>query len=719
MQLQVAQSNVLIVDDMHSNRLLLEKVLAPLKQNIFLAASAKETLRLCEKNKFDLFLLDISMPQVDGFELAHLLRNNATHKETQIIFLTGIQKTREHILKGFDLGAIDFIIKPVDRQILLYKVHVCLKIAQQAQQLIQKNIALEQEINSRKQIEQELLISSSAFSNGAAAILITDKDLKIIRVNPAFTEVTGYKAHEVIGLTPKILSSGKHKDDFYKQMWQMINSEGRWTGEIWNKRKDGVIYPQLETITAVSSQGEVDHYIATFSDLSSSKEQEAIIDYLKYHDALTKLPNKILFKTQVKQSIAQLKRNNRSGALLYLGINDFRKFNDTLGHVFGDLILKEFSSKLQIAACEDAIVARFGGDEFVIWIDNINSSKAEVIHVVSTILQKINTLLAEPLRIDSMDVLITYSAGISLFPYDGDGDTSLLRKADTAMYRVKKKGHNNYAFFQTEMEQTARKKLAIETELRRAISHNFLELYYQPQVDIDSQKIRGCEALLRWMHEQMGYISPADFVPIAEHSNLIFDLGLWVLEKACQQIKLWEAQGLFESIKTVSVNVSAKQFMGTDFIKNLVDVLNQSQITPCHLDIELTETALIDDFDTVCTRLNDIKALGCQISIDDFGTGYSSLQYLKNFPVDILKIDKCFIDDIKKDKASRAIVSAIISLAEILDANVIAEGVEEQYQADYLSSIQCHTYQGFLCSPAVSAQKFSTLLLTENVPVNS
>jgi len=718
MQIQTAQSNVLIVDDMYSNQLLLKKMLEPLKQNMVLASSAKEALRLCEKNHFDLFLLDISMPQIDGFELANLLRNKAVHKETQIIFVTGIQKTREHVLQGLEIGAVDFIIKPVDREVLFYKVRTCLKIAQQAQQLMQKNIALEREITVRKQIEQELLLSSSAFNEGAAAILITGKDLKIIRVNPAFTEVTGYEQYEVIGLTPKILASGQHDCDFYKQMWDAIKSEGRWTGEIWNKRKDGIVYPQIETITAVKQQGKLHHYIATFSDISNIKAHEAIIDYLKYYDDLTKLPNKSLFKTQVKQSIAQMKRNNRAGALLYIGINDFRKFNDTLGHVFGDLILKEFSTKLRIAVRQDAIVARFGGDEFVIWIDDINPSKDDAIHVISKVLQRISRLFAEPLRIDSMNVLITYSTGISLFPYDDITITSLLRKADTAMYRVKSKGHNRYEFFQAKMEQVVRRKLAIETELRLAISQHSLELYYQPQVDIDSRKIKGCEALLRWTHEQMGYISPADFVPIAESSNLIFDLGLWVLENACQQIKLWEEQGLFESIQTVSVNVSAKQFMMTDFIQNLADVLGQSQIMPCHLDIELTETALVDDFDMVCTRLNDIKALGCQISIDDFGTGYSSLQYLKRFPVDILKIDKCFIDDIQKDKASRAIVSTIISLADMLGANVIAEGVEDQEQADYLALVQCHTYQGFLCSPAVPAQKFSELLLAGEEVVN-
>jgi len=403
---------------------------------------------------------------------------------------------------------------------------------------------------------------------------------------------------------------------------------------------------------------------------------------------------------------------------LYIGINDFRKFNDTLGHVFGDLILKEFATKLRVAVRQDAIIARFGGNEFVIWMGDINPLKEEMMHVISKVLQRINNLFAEPLRIDSRNVLITYSTGISLFPYDDIAITSLLRKADTAMSRVKNKGHNRYEFFQTEMEQVARRKLTLETELHLAIRHNALELYYQPQVNINNQKIKGCEALLRWTHEQMGYISPADFVPIAESSNLIFDLGLWVLKKACQQIKLWEEQGIFKSIDTMSVNVSAKQFIATNFVQNLADVISQSQIIPSHLDIELTETALIDDFDTVCTRLNDIKTLGCQISIDDFGTGYSSLQYLKSFPVDILKIDKCFIDDIKKDKASRAVVSTIISLADMLGANVIAEGVEDQEQADYLALAQCHTYQGFLCSPAVSAQKFSELLLAGEDVVN-
>ncbi len=704
------KSHILVVDDMSSNRALLEKMIIRLGQHVITAGSASEALSLCDEYDFDLILLDVSMPGIDGFELAKILKNKTKTKGIKIIFVTGVKKQRLDHLQGLNLGAVDYIEKPIDHELFSSKIKTCLKIVAQEKLLRQHNFELQLEIERRVSLENELRLSAAIFNEGSDAVLITDNQQKIIKVNPAFTQITGYFEQEVLGKTPDILASGKHDKAFYQGMWQSILNKGKWSGEIWNKRKDGIIYPEWETITAVKSGDEIVNYIATFSDISQYKTQEEKIKYLAYQDHLTDLPNKPFFQKQIEQSLSRPKTLGMSGALLYLDINDFKKINETLGHNFGDQLLIHFSQKLNQLVSKNVIVSRFGGDEFVLWVDDINGTHNDAIDSATRLAASIQNEFSKPIKVDQYDIIVTSSIGIAIYPNDGISCEQLIRKADTAMYKAKEEGINTFKFFQLDMEKSAKKRLLIESELRRAIYEGELELHYQPQVNVKSGDVIGAEALLRWESSQLGNVSPADFIPIAETSGLIIEVGNWVLTHACQQIKQWEDTGIFDELQTISINISPVHFESEGFISDLSSTINKVGICASHLDIELTETALVSDINKVRDQLDEIKKIGCSISIDDFGTGYSSLKYLSEFPLDVLKIDKCFVDDIDNKSANLAIVNSIVSMAKMLNAHIVAEGVEQQSQLKILDDAGCDLYQGYLFSPAVTFLDFEALL---------
>lgn len=714
MVLSSQTSHILVVvaaENKNSNRDFLEKTFHQENHQVTMADSAEAALNLCDQIDFDLLLLDVCLPVMNGFELAERLRNSSRTQHINIILITCKTKRAIKPEPNFNLDSISYIEKPINRDILINKVEDCLKFSAQEKLLLKHKLELQSEIKKRKQLETELNLQSAVFNTSSDAFVITNKEQEIIKVNSAFTKITGYSEQDILGKTPKILASGQHDKAFYLTMWKSLLTTGEWSGEIWNKRKDGQIYPEWERITAIKVGGEITHYLASFSDLSQHKSQEARIKYLSYQDHLTDLPNRPRFNKQVKHSILKLQHQGLSAALLYIDINDFKKFNDTMGHKFGDQILIQFSRRLKMIAADNVIISRFGGDEFVIWIDEIKGSHNAVLDIATRLALRIQNEFLQPINIDHYDIQLSSSIGVAIFPDDGKSCDKLIRKADTAMYQAKAEGLNSFKFFQLEMENSAKKRLQIELELRQALLSEELALFYQPQVDISTGKIIGAEALLRWHSKKLGLISPAEFIPIAETSGLILDIGRWVIHEACQKIKQWELLGVFDTLQTVSINISSVQFENEGFLDDLSAIIKSSAIISSHLDIELTETALINDFSKVCKRLTEIKNIGCRISIDDFGTGYSSLKYLSSFPLDVLKIDKCFVDDISEKPSNLAIVHSIVSMAKMLDAHIVAEGVENPEQLNILYTAGCNCYQGYLFNPALKVSEFEDLII--------
>lgn len=562
-------------------------------------------------------------------------------------------------------------------------------------------VALKERDHALSKSRHHLRLAEKIIECSPEGIMITNLDGIIESINPAFENLTGYSADEVIGKTPSILSSGRHDDAFYRTMWQKIESDGFWQGEIWNRKKSCEIYPELLTITAIHDDyGELTHYASLFSDISDLKENEEKIKHLAYFDPLTGLPNRRLLDDRLNMAIAHAHRSGSTLAVMFLDLDRFKRINDSLGHGVGDELLKVISQRLQGAIREDDTVARMGGDEFVLVITESGDADG----AIATARQIIDALQL-PTTIEGNELVITCSIGISLFPSDGTDSEMLLQNADTAMYRSKDLGHNSYQLYSPAMNARSLEHLVMESGMRQALEKEMFELYYQPLNDAHSQELRGAEVLLRWKHPELGYIAPSDFIPLAEESKLIIPIGEWVLRHACRQLKSWHDQGHTEM--RLAINISVCQFQADDFLDVASGIITDEKVDPNYLTFELTESMLMDDALDSIKRLNAIRNMGIKISLDDFGTGYSSLAYLKRFPINTLKIDRMFIHDICQGNSDRAIVSAVITLAHSMGLVVVAEGVEERYQLDFLKAEGCDIIQGYFFGQPVSADNFA------------
>ncbi|HEY9018903.1 EAL domain-containing protein [Thiomicrospira sp.] len=545
-----------------------------------------------------------------------------------------------------------------------------------------------------KRNEETLRISSVAFET-QEAILITDADQNIIRVNNAFTEITGFSAKEAIGQTPRILKSGLHDAEFYQNMWDDIIETGGWRGEIWNRRKDGEIYPEHQVITAIkNARGQITHYLSTFSDITMRKLNEDRIHKLAFYDPLTGLANRRLLEDHISQAISASSRHLHYCALLFIDLDHFKNLNDTLGHKLGDELLKQVAERLKACVREGDTVARPGGDEFIILLQDIGYKQEEAANHAKLVAEKILAHFNDPYQLSESQYVLTASIGINLFIDHHESSDEIMKRSDLAMYQAKAQGRNAIRFFDPSMQEAASKRSEIETDLRRAVENKEFVLYYQPKYCYNGT-LNGYEALIRWQHPQKGLVPPFEFISIAEETGLIIPIGEWILHQACQTLKSWQSQA-DKNLLRLAINISARQFHQAEFVESVQTVLNEHRIDASKLELEITESMLMDDIQDTANKMHALKAIGINFALDDFGTGYSSLNYLKTLPLGSLKVDQSFVRDMLVDENDAAIVKTIITLAKELQLSVVAEGVEQVEQAHILHELGCDLLQGYL-----------------------
>lgn len=547
----------------------------------------------------------------------------------------------------------------------------------------------------RASAETVVNLANAVFNCTQEAIVVTDPKGTVIAVNPAFTTVSGYSALEVVGHSMRTLQSGRHSKAFYREMWAHVAKSGYWQGEIWNKRKNGEVYPALLTLSSVRDKsGRATHYIGTTADLSRIKKSEIELDHFAHHDELTGLPNRRLLISHLDRALERAAREGETGAVLFIDLDRFKLVNDSLGHGAGDALLNLVAQRLVRSLRANDFLARFGGDEFIVLLERTSREGAGVVA------QNLIDRLSAPFLLPAGDeIYIGASAGISFFPENGTRAEDLLQHADAALYQAKAAGKSTYRAYSAELTTVANTRLTMEAQLRRALERDEFVLHYQPLVSLATGRVFGLEALIRWQDPERGTIPPGDFLPVAEEAGLIVPIGSRMLTSAARQMKAWRDAGL--ALDLMAVNISPRQFRHAEFAATVAATLRETGLSPELLELEITEETLMDSLGATRTTLDALKSLGVGLAVDDFGTGYSSLAYLKTLPCDTLKIDRSFVTDLAQDPASRAIVTAIIRLAECLGLAVLAEGIETEEQRDILAASGCLMGQGHLFARAV------------------
>ncbi len=581
-------------------------------------------------------------------------------------------------------------------------------IKSRGQQLLETHKELSKEFKAQSDVlrdaNENLQFMNHVFNNTMDGIIITDKKGAALQINPAFTEITGYTLDEIQGENPRVLKSNYHDSDFYKEMWSTIARTGSWEGELWNRRKNGEIYPQRLNISAIyDSEGNVTHYVGVNNDISELKRKDEKIEFYAFHDALTNLPNRKLLGDRLRREIERSERTGNKIALLYMDLDDFKKVNDSLGYNVGDDLLRKFSGRIKNLLGAQDTLARLGSDEFAIALVGYKD-----INDIITFAQKINEQINQPFNIEGHEIFINSSIGISIFPDDTDCPNQLVLHADTAMHQVKGSHLENFRFYTSQMKVRAQHKIDMESAIRKGLINGEFIPFYQAKVNAGNGKVVGMEALARWIRPDGTIVSPADFIPLAEELNLIHEVDALIIKQAVSDMAIWEKAGHTDLV--VSANISAKELDTPEFAESIVKILQDNNVPREKLELEITESLLMEDVEKNAGVLNNLCSSGISCSIDDFGTGYSSLSYLKKLPITTLKIDRSFINDILSDNNDLAIVCAIISMARHMGLKIVAEGVEDAEQVELLTREGCDIIQGYFYSKPLSRSEFLEFL---------
>lgn len=719
---------VLLVDDDPFQLELHAEILRNAGMVVRTETNPLNTLDVLREFQPDVLLLDVYLPECQGPELAAVIREQKSFTLLPIIFLSSETDIINQLM-ALEFGGDDFLTKPVIPMHLVMTVKMHARKMRRQMQMMETlneslfdfsrakelqlaNCKMRDEIATREQAEQELRIIATAFET-QDAIMITDQDAKILRVNKSFEEITGYSAEEAIGQNPKMFKSGRHNASFYKKMWATLATQGKWTGEIWDKRKNGMIYPKWINITAVrNSAGFTSHYVAVFRDISESKQAEEEIRNLAFYDQLTGLPNRRLLNDRLHAAFRASERSQLYGALLFIDLDNFKHLNDTQGHDTGDMLLAEIARRLICNIREVDTAARLGGDEFVVLIEDLCKDAREAATQAGVVAEKIRRSLNEPYQLNGSNYLSTASIGVALFHAHEQSIRDLFKYADAALYQAKNYGRNAVCFFDPKIQAVLETRAELESELRNALLGEQLQIYYQMQVD-NAHRITGAEALLRWNHPKIGLVLPDQFIPLSEDSGLILPISLWVLQSVCAQLKKWEDAPLTRHLN-LSVNISQRQLQQPDFTDQVRQIIKSSGINPARLKFEISEKLVLSNFEDVFDKITKLKSDGVRFAIDDFGIGYSSLTYLRRLPLEHVKIDKSFIASITQNSGDDIMVRAINNIAQNFGLQVIAEGVETEEQLIILKHNSCESFQGYLFGKPAKLAEFETQLMARN-----
>ena len=676
---------VLVVEDDEAARLTTRITLEQAGYRVMEAADCASARAHFAEQTPDIILLDVLLPDGDGYSLCREFLAQPSGRDLPIAMVTGLGDIVS-IHQAYESGATDFITKPVSWGTLPFRIQFILR-AKQA-------------LRDASKHEAELRLWGKVFEGSNEAILITDADLRIILVNKPYEKITGFTEEEVVGVDTIKVGTQLHSHSFFRNLVHVLKEKGHWEGELINQRKNGEKFPTWYSISqVVDTDGQPENYIAIFSDISERKKSRERIDFLAHHDSLTELPNRALLNDRLEMVINTAKRRGEKAGILFIDLDRFKNINDSLGHAAGDLILRETAARLSDAVRTDDTVARLGGDEFVILLARIRDERS-----LAEVAMKVRDEILRPYMLEDMPLHLSPSIGIAVYPDDGEDPSTLIKNADAAMYLAKQKGRNNYQFYTPVLNARTLDRLKLEYDLRSALEQGQFELHYQPQVVDCSKQLYGAEALVRWRHPERGLVPPNHFIPLAEEIGLIIPLGAWVIAEAARQVKHWRESGFNDLV--VSVNISALQFHQAGFLTEVQHLLTQAGTDPSAIELELTESMLMNDMEMSIQVLQAFRSLGYRIAIDDFGTGFSCLNYLRRLPANILKIDQSFVRDMQSDSASLAIVTSIIKLAQSLGMETIAEGVETAEECELLSNQGCRYMQGYYFAKPLPVAQF-------------